>query len=252
MGYKFFFDHVHTYLKSHYLTLPQLARAAETSEAEIEEYIHAGCIPAACYVLQASNTVTSPLSGEVRIDGDKAVEYHSPSTIEWLARAKHLARESSVIDLPTVAKLMHFQFETEFALALTEMEAQRYGFADCFMAENAISREKLHLKVDSEWKNALQGLYGIVLRGPVCARSIVKNGVLTARLMSITDNGEKEVLTSAEKDELLRTMREFNELVSEFPPHEHAVSVRKRLFDDLIPRYGLQNHFHRNAYPSTV
>lgn len=249
MAYSYSLEHVQTYLQTHFLTLDRLAEVSRVSQAEVHDLVRHGCIPGPTYYSRCSITFSCANSDPVEVDDQAVTEYYSPSTVEWIRLAEQLASESSERNLLHLASLMRFHFESEFALALKELPAFRYGFRDYFLSENEISRDQFHRRVLEEWQHVLRGSYGKCLRIPVTARSIVRKGIVSAKIMEITNHVQKEVLTKQEHDDLIEAMHEFNDVVSEFSPHDRMTSSRKRLFDDLITKYGLQDHFQRKAYP---
>ncbi len=252
MPYSYSLEHVQTYLQSHFLTLSQLAKQAQVSECEIHDLVRHGCIPGPTYFSRASVTLSSPGIDPVDIDDQSLIEYFHPSTVDWVRLAEQLASESTERNLLHLASLMRFHFESEFALALKEYPAAQYGFEEYFVTENEISRAQFHQKVLEEWTQVLRGTYGKCLRIPVTARNIVHKGVISARILEITDHLKKESLAPAEREKLISAMDDFNKVVAEFSPHDRLLSSRKRLFDDLIPKYGLQDHFQRRSYPRTL
>lgn len=249
MSQNYSLDHVMTYMRTHFLTLSQLAGESQTSICEIHNLILSGCIPAASYMVRETVTLNSALNETVEVDADNVIEYHSPSTVDWIRLAEKLAKETSDGNLLHVAQLMRFHFESEFALALKEFDGIRYGYSGCFLSESELSRDRLHQVVNEEWNKVLKGAYGISLRLPVSARSIVRKGVTIARLAELTHNGAKDVLTEEERLKVIEAMKEFNSIVSEFSPHDRIHSLRKRYFDDFVTKYGLQDHFQRVLYP---
>lgn len=251
MSYTFSLDHVQTYLHTHFLTLERLAEAAQVSATEVHDLVRNGCIPGPTYYSRVSVTFSSFGQDPVEVDDQTLIEYYNPSTVDWIRLAEQLASESTDRNLLHLASLMRFHFESEFALALKEYPAFKYGYRDYFLSENEISRDVFHQKVLEEWNHVLHGTYGKCLRIPVTARSVVRKGVASARILAITDQLHKEVLSDGERSELIEAMTEFNQVVSEFSPHDRTTSSRKRLFDDLITKYGLQNHFQRQVYPRT-
>lgn len=249
MAHSYALEHVMTYMRTHFLTLHQLSQTSEMPEAEIQNLILSGCIPGASYTARETVTFSSSLGVTSEMDAGRILEFHSPSTIEWIRLAEKLVHETSAGNLLHVAQLMHFHFESEFALALKEFEAHKYGFTHCFLADNELSRDRLHSVVQHEWNNVLKGAYGLCLRVPVSARAVVQKGTLIARISDLTRNGHKDTLSPEEKEQLIACMKEFNNVVSEFSPHDRENSTRKRYFDDLITKYGLQDHFQRLPYP---
>lgn len=227
-------ESIHKYLIKNFLGLEQIVRATGKPEQEIAKLIEDRCIPGPSYKFKKNSEVFSHLSGNLENFPNEEESFYAPSLINWIAQAEQEKYQGKVI---------YAKFEHEYFESLIQRNSREYGFAEFFEKNGNLIETKARAEALSEWENTLKGIYGICIKGPVTADAIVRKAIATNRVTELTDGGKKVELESALRLELIDALKEFDQVVSHFAPHDWPKSSRKRLFDDLVLKYNLASEF---------
>lgn len=230
---------IREYLVKNFLTLHQLARASGMSEARVRSLIEQECVPGPSYILRSATHISSSLHDQPEEYKGPVEEFFSPSVTFWIAASEQAVPTGSL------SEAMYQRFEVEFFAALIRRSAGDHGFADLFDDKGRLNQTRAKASARAVWRDLLKGTYGICIKGPVTADSVVRKAIAVHRVASLTNNGMALEIEPSRRETLVAALREFDDVVSHFAPHDWARSSRKRLFDDLLLRYGLQREFPR-------
>jgi|GEM_PF-4753254 len=209
---------IRNYLTHNFITLGDLEKGSGLSSQQIWEFIDQRCAPYPSYRIRRHEEVYSNLSRKSELIHTTTEDYFSPSTMDWLREINH--EEPS----PQLSEQLYQNFKL------------KYEHAYIVRTGTAIHSET---KIKEEWEHFLDGIYGICIKGSVTADSIVRKARAVEKVAALTDNGTAPTIRNSKRQELIAALREFDTIVSPFAPHDWPTSSRKRLFDDLIPRYNL-------------
>lgn len=215
---------IRNYLDRNFITLDDLQKATNLTEKQIRDFIEQRCFPHPSYVIKQTESIYSHLSGKSETIFNKTEEYFHPSMIDWLKQIENEKPSSNL------AYQLYSKFESEYQQSILQRSAKQFGF-DGSATEN--------------WDHLLNGIYGICIKGPITADNIIRKAVAVHRVASLTDNGSAQSIAAAKKNDLLSALKEFDAIVADFAPHDRPASSRKRLFDDVIRRLGLEEEFTR-------
>ena len=228
------------YLSENYVTIEQLALATSISCDELESMVAAEIIPCASYRFLSKAQIFSNLSERWEDVETKEIQFYPLGIIKWVKMAVGYYREQANGEI-------YLKFEEEFIRALVKRPANVYGFSDLFSPELCLERAKLEAR--KKWMSMMRGIFGICIKGEISADAIVRKGIAVERVAKLTDDGAKVHLEESNRALLVEALMEFDQIVSNFGPHDWERSSRKRLFDDLVPRFALEREFPHYRTP---
>ncbi|MGE4132374.1 MAG: DUF6058 family natural product biosynthesis protein [Bdellovibrionales bacterium] len=231
-------ESITAYLIENYLTLDQLANESNSTPKEIRDLVTSRCAPSASYTTSPSIQISSQLYASIENYKSQEQTFYSPSIICSIKKCQKWKGGSR----QALAAALYNEFEAEFFSSLVAREAQNFGFEEVFEKMN-LNPDKARPLAKRAWESFLKGIYGICVRGNVTADSIVRKAIAINRVALLTNNGSQAEISASLRPSLIVALREFDSAVSRFAPHDWPTSSRKRLFDDLVPKYNLETEF---------
>lgn len=221
------------YLVNHFLPLDRLAARSGMDAGAVEAMISARAVPGAIYSVWPNGAYSSPIGG--LHDGPPAGaprHWYSPAAIWWLRRAV-------VTGLPPADAAMRLRtdFIADFVRNLGVWADGPLGYPGAY-ADGKLDPEAASGAGEAEWADWIGGGYGVCLR---CwdAPSLVAKTVERARIIAITGEGRKPVLTPAERLALLSAMERLEAVMLPFAPHQRPHGTPGLWIDAMLVRYGL-------------
>ena len=220
------------YLSTHYLTAPQVARAAGISADELEALIGMRLVPAPSYVV-SGGTVASFVFGAMEAPGAMAGRYFHPSQRTWISRARAILASGPA---HTAKARLQEQFRANFTVALAELNDTTWRLGDSFDGTGAPIPAGLAARLDSAWNYFLNGTFGLCVANPVTEAQIAYKEVLQEKLVQLSENGSKADYAPPQLQAMHALIDAYASAAMPFSPVEYPVSSRKRLIEDLRNR----------------
>jgi hypothetical protein len=217
------------YLSTHYLTAPQVARAAGISADELEALIGMRLVPAPSYVVN-SGTVTSFVFGAMDAPGSTSGRYFHPSQRTWIIRARAILASGPA---HTAKARLQEQFRASFSAALAALNGTTWRMADSFDDAGAPIPAGLALRLDSAWNYFLNGTFGLCVANPATEAQIANKEVLQEKLVQLSENGNKADHAPQQLQAIHALIDAYAAAAMPFSPVDYPVSSRKRLVEDL-------------------
>jgi hypothetical protein len=192
------------YLRNNYITLDELSDRTGVTASQIAAFAAAECIPGYAHALRLTATVTTSISGDFHITDDELWFFH-PDVTEWvlLANAAYEACRS----LDATARRIRERFALDVELALGRPASE------CMEA------------IESNWKQFLAGTFGVCLKRVHAADMIQKQRAIY-RIGKLLDEIGDDVPSVDQVGRIETQIARYNEVASEFGPHEVATSSR--------------------------
>lgn len=208
-------EDVQRYLDANYLTLDELAALAGVTPDRLLELVDAQCVPPHSHEVRGLAIFASTF-GEYTAPVIPERYYH-PSLVDWVRKASALARRHTLAD---VARRMRKDFEDAFEAALDGRPPP------------------WPRGVDYAWAYLMDGTWGLCLKEISVANMLQKEFArqTIARLVSPDPH---HVLSPAARAALIEAVDAYNEVATDFGPHELGDSSRCREVGAAIEKYGL-------------
>lgn len=216
---------VQRYLDANYLTLEELAAQAGVTPERVLELVDAHCVPPHSHEVRGVAVYASTF-GEYTAAVPPERYYH-PSLVAWVKKASALARRHSLAD---VARRVRNDFEQAFEEALGD-RAPPWPRG-----------------VDYAWAYLMDGTWGLCLKEITVANMLQKEFArqTIARLVSPDPH---HVLSPAARAALIEAIKAYNQVASDFGPHERGDSSRCWEVGAAIEKYGLADELGTTAPP---
>jgi hypothetical protein len=208
-------DEVQGYLDRNYLTLEQLAERAGVAPERVLELVDAQCVPPHSHEVRGVAVFASTF-GEYAAPVPPRRYYH-PSLVDWVEKADALARQHRLAD---VARQMRTDFEQAFEDAL-EGRAPPWPKG-----------------VNHAWAYLMDGTWGLCLK-EISAPNMLRKEYARSKIAHIAARVRDGRPSEGQRATLLDAIERYNEVATDFAPHERADSSRCREVEAVIEAYGL-------------
>jgi len=206
-------EQLQQHLDSFYITLDALARRADISKTRILEFIDNQCIPPHSYTVHNVMTISDPIMNYSA--HQSMTRYYHPSIVSWIAKARTLAENHSLIDVSR-------RIREQFILELDKKLAGR-STPGCANSEHA-------------WHYFIKGIWGICLQ-EISVDCIAKKELARLAIANIVNSEPTCELSDAEKIELKKAVDSYNRAVKEFVPHFAPMSSRTVEVEAVVKKY---------------
>lgn len=226
------------YTSRYFLDRREFLRSANITDSFFQDLLDGHALPGPIYRLWENGSYWSPIGGQIGTigSGDPETELFSPAAIWWARRAKVLAA-SEDLSSRRIAPALYALFHEDFAHAVRDDTASRYGYPDLF--ENGMLREeRIDAVVLSEWNDWINGGYGVCLKRFDAFHLIAKTNE-SARIRAITDGGRKDELSPAETMDLLDALDRLDAVMLPFAPHQRPLGTPGKWVDAILAKYQL-------------
>ena len=218
-------EDVQRYLDANYLTLKELSASAGVTPERVLELVDAHCVPPHSHEVRGlaifANTFgeyTAPVPPE---------RYYHPSLAGWVKKASALARRHTLAD---VARRLRKDFEDTFEAALDGRPAP------------------WPRGVDYAWAYLMDGTWGLCLK-EISVASLLQKEFARQTIANIVSPSPDHALSPAARAALIEAIGAYNEVATDFGPHERGDSSRCREVGAAIKKYGLADELVTQPQP---
>jgi hypothetical protein len=188
----------------HYITLDELSARTSVPAQRILLMIESGCLPRHSHALVLSAAVSTAIAGTFHISDDQVRFFH-PDVAELVLAADTASKDCG--SLEEVAARMKHNFAKDVERALSRPAA---------LCTDA---------VESGWRDFLAGTYGVCLKATSAANMLQKQKAVY-KIEQILQEVAAGIPCPAQDDRLRAQIARYDEVASEFGPHEISTSSR--------------------------
>ncbi len=218
-------DDVQRYLDANYLTLRELSARAGVTPERVLELVDAQCVPPHSHEVRGLAIFASTF-GEYTAPVPPERYYH-PSLAGWVKKASALARRHTLAD---VARRLRKDFEDTFEAALD-------GRGPPWPRG-----------VDYAWAYLMDGTWGLCLK-EISVASLLQKEFARQTIANIVSPDPHHALSPAARAALIEAIDAYNEVATDFGPHELGDSSRCREVGAAIEKYGLADELVTQPQP---
>jgi hypothetical protein len=208
-------EDVQRYLDANYLTLKELSARAGVTPERVLELVDALCVPPHSHEVRGVVVFASTF-GEYTAPVPPARYYH-PSLVDWVRKASALARRHTLAD---VARRMRKDFEQAFEAALDGRPPP------------------WPRGVDYAWAYLMDGTWGLCLK-EISVANLLQKEFARQTIARLVSPDPRHELSAAAREMLIEAIDAYNEVATDFGPHELGDSSRCREVGAAIGKYGL-------------
>ncbi len=226
------------YLEIYFLSLEQFTNAANISPEQFNALIEAKAMPGPIYKIWNNDAVWSPVGGQHgNPDSEQPVSTWYTAAALWPARQAKLMMESESLSPDQVTPMFEREFTGDFRAALLANGAQAFEYQSLFNGPD-LDEQKLLEQSQLEWQSWIGGGYAVCLRRWDGSHPVIKN-VEIARIRTLTGDGKKPALTTAEQKTLLNAIKRLDEVMLPFAPYQRPLGSPGKWVDQILAKYGL-------------
>jgi hypothetical protein len=205
------------YLNEYYYTKQQLLDLSKISEAELCYFQEKKVMPTCSYKLSL-NYSSDSFFGEFNHQNE--IEYYSKGYLSWIGMLKVTTDLNDVFSV----------FSQRYAQSISKLKSAGYN------SKNPKVNTELDLHIEEEWKNFLNGIYGL------CTRSGLPEDIAGKELAVLQINELLEIdRESVDLAQLTKAVDLLEQSSSLFAPHERLKSSRHRLINEVRREYKLKS-----------
>lgn len=195
------------------------------------DLIAARAIPGPIYSIWPNGAFWSAIDGS---HGDTPqrdpTHWYSSAAAWWIRRARNQAP-------PAAAAAFEARFVADFVTRLAAEPQGPLGYPAVY-ASGQFTADAAAIAGRSEWKDWIDGGYGVCLRHADAHHTIVKT-CRRATVLSITNEGRATELAADEIDRLLTVLEELDAVMLPFAPYQRPKGTPGLWLDATLERYGL-------------
>lgn len=219
------------YVERYFVSLDELAALGGTDTSALTDLIAARAIPGPIYSLWPNGAFWSMIGGS---HGDtprgEPTHWYAPAAAWWIRRARNLS--------PTAAATaFEARFVADFVARLAAEPQGSLGYPAVYASGQFVS-DAAAIAGRSEWRDWINGGYGVCLRHADAHHAIVKT-CRRASVLSMTDAGRATALAADAIDHLLTVLEELDAVMLPFAPHQRPHGTPGLWLDATLERYGL-------------
>ncbi len=208
-------EDVQRYLDANYLTLKELSASAGVTPERVLELVDALCVPPHSHEVRGVAIFASTF-GEYTAPVPPERYYH-PSLVGWVRKASALARRHTLAD---VARRMRKDFEQTFETALDGRPPP------------------WPRGVDYAWAYLMDGTWGLCLK-EISVANLLQKEFARQTIARLVSPDPRHELSATARAALIEAIAAYNEVATDFGPHELGDSSRCREVGSAIEKYGL-------------
>ena len=202
-----------TYLQTHFVDKPTIAKLADISVARLDQLISIKAIPEATYRCNG-DSIRSAVFGQTPIVESITGEFFRPETVRWVVTADKASPGC----------------EKQAVLTMLKQELVQA------LQTHYDSEEEIDAVILSYLPAFFNGTFGLCIADPSTGAGIVRKEELQKRLITLTADGTETSPPGVTTEALIALIKQYADASMPFSPAEYSRSSRKRLVDDLLPR----------------
>lgn len=217
------------YLTDNFLTLDELALAANLPITELKQMIEYKLIPNYTYKINCSVTCDSYLLGAMSAD-DKDITFYHKTNLIWIERAKAILLNH---DHQVASIIIHDQLKQKFKELFANYGKHIISFAEVYDEQKNLIENIFEKKFADLYEHWCGGTYGLCTKNPSDELFIFLKEAYQILLNKLTDSGSKINYSKEEKEQIHQAVIQYDLYVSSFSPIDYAISSRKKFIDNL-------------------
>jgi hypothetical protein len=229
---------VYDYLNQHFIRIDEVIKQTGLCLEQINDLIKHECIPAASYEIVRSRGIRAFVNGSASLKEHMLDRFFPRAQIAWIERVKPFIGEKSLDQISTRLKQA---FITELRYAIITLCNQHRLTSDLIDQGGNLEQSPFDECAASTWLHWAKGTYGVCVVNPDSVDRIAMKQLVAAQLSALTDDGQKEIFSDDEADEVRRLIGLYNQYAMPFSPHDVAGSSRQRLVNNVLPKINGQH-----------